>query len=68
MARCGQGAGIGQARRSFPGVARSAALVDGFHSALYVQAALLVGAAVVGLVIATVARDSGRFDALPMPA
>jgi EmrB/QacA subfamily drug resistance transporter len=50
------------------GVTRAVALVDGFHAALYVQAGILVAAAMVGVIIATVARDSGRIEAMPVPA
>lgn len=50
------------------GVARAAALVDGFQTALYAQAGVLVVAAAVGLLIAAFARESGRFEALPVPA
>ncbi len=50
------------------GAARSLALIDGFQAALYVQAGILVLAAGVGLLIAGFARESGRFEALPVPA
>ncbi|MBJ7354055.1 MAG: hypothetical protein JHC98_04455, partial [Thermoleophilaceae bacterium] len=50
------------------GTARAAALVEGFHSALYVQAGILLLAALVGVAIAGVARESGRIEALPVPA
>jgi EmrB/QacA subfamily drug resistance transporter len=50
------------------GATRAAALVDGFQAALYVQGGILVAAALVGVVIAGVARESGRIEALPVPA
>jgi hypothetical protein len=50
------------------GVSRAASLVEGFHAALYVQAGILVLAAVVGVAIAGLARESGRIEALPVPA
>lgn len=50
------------------GASRSLALIDGFQTALYVQAGVLVLAAGVGLLIAAFARESGRFEALPVPA
>jgi EmrB/QacA subfamily drug resistance transporter len=50
------------------GVARPLALVDGFHAALYAQAGILLLASLVGVLIAGFARESGRFEALPVPA
>lgn len=50
------------------GASRSLALIDGFQTALYVQAGILVMAAIVGVVIAAVARESGHIEALPVPA
>lgn len=50
------------------GSKQALALVDGFQAAFYAEAAILVAAAVVGLLIATFAKESGRFDALPVPA
>ncbi|MFT4050513.1 MAG: MFS transporter [Solirubrobacterales bacterium] len=50
------------------GVTRSLALIDGFQTALYVQAGVLVVAAVVGVLIGAVARESGHIEALPVPA
>lgn len=50
------------------GASRSLALIDGFQTALYVQAGVLVLAALVGVLIASFARESGRFEALPVPA
>lgn len=50
------------------GATRVAALVDGFQAALYVQAGILVLAAGVAVLIAAFARESGRIEALPVPA
>lgn len=50
------------------GARQALALVDGFQAAFYAEAAILVAAAAVGLLIATFAKESGRFDALPVPA
>jgi EmrB/QacA subfamily drug resistance transporter len=50
------------------GVDRATALVDGFQTALYGEAVLLIVAAGVGLLIRAFARESGRFEALPVPA
>jgi EmrB/QacA subfamily drug resistance transporter len=50
------------------GVSRSVALIDGFQTALYAQAGILVLAAVVGVLISSFARESGHFEALPVPA
>ena len=41
------------------GVSRATALVDGFHAALYVQGGILLIAAMVGVLIASFARESG---------
>jgi predicted MFS family arabinose efflux permease len=54
--------------RMADGATRAAALVDGFQAALYVQAAILLGAALIGVLIAGFARESGRIEALPLPA
>ena len=54
--------------RAAEGATRVAALVDGFQAALYVQAGILVLAAVVAVLIAAFARESGRIEALPVPA
>lgn len=50
------------------GTARGVALIDGFQTALYVQAGVLVLAAAVGVLIGSFARESGRIEALPVPA
>lgn len=50
------------------GVTRAEALVEGFQASLYVQGGILVAAALIGVAIAAVARDSGRIEALPVPA
>lgn len=50
------------------GIARGAAMVDGFQAALLAQAGVLVAAALVGVAIALLARDSGRLEGLPVPA
>ncbi|MGH2905845.1 MAG: MFS transporter [Solirubrobacterales bacterium] len=50
------------------GVSRNAALVDGFQSALMVQAGILVAAACVGVLIGAFARESGRLEGMPVPA
>ena len=41
------------------------ALIDGFQTALYAQAGILVLAAVVGVLISSFAREWGHFEALP---
>jgi EmrB/QacA subfamily drug resistance transporter len=50
------------------GASRASALVDGFHAALYVQGGILLLAAMVGVLIASFARESGHIEALPVPA
>lgn len=50
------------------GVGRADALLDGFHTAFYVQTGILAAAAIVGLLIAGFARESGRLEGLPVPA
>ncbi len=50
------------------GTSRGIALIDGFQTALQVQAGVLVLAAVVGVLIGTFARESGHVEALPVPA
>lgn len=50
------------------GASRAAALVEGFHAALYVQGGILLVAAMAGVLIAGFARESGRIEALPVPA
>lgn len=50
------------------GIDRASALVDGFQMALYGEAVILLVAAGVGLLIQTFARESGKFEGLPIPA
>jgi EmrB/QacA subfamily drug resistance transporter len=50
------------------GAARATALVDGFQTALTVQAVILLAAACVGIALGAFARESGRLDGVPVPA
>ena len=50
------------------GMARADALAAGFQQALWVQAGILAAAALVGLLIGAVARESGNLEAIPTPA
>lgn len=50
------------------GTEQAMAMVDGFQAAFYAEAGILVAAAMIGLLIAAFARESGRFEALPTPA
>lgn len=50
------------------GVNQMDAMVDGFQAAFLVQTGILAAAAVVGILIGVFARESGRFEGMPVPA